>query len=276
MNEQTNEVEELEQAAPTETPSQPVGDDGLTEQDRTGVVEDTAPTEEPAAAAPTPEPAKTTGLDEVAIARILKAAGVGAPAQQQAAEPQMTQEEFNQRFNVFNPTVDLIEAIRAGGEPAVAAMAQLVQGAVKQAVTMGSYQAQLLEQRLQQRYAPIETFHQEQQRAQLKAEFIKLHPELADYEVLGDQVVNEFKAQGRKFANKEEAFVAVKNGVHEILKKIGVTPVAKQQNGTAANGATQPTKPAPRMPTLSGGGQGAGNTTKPKPVGNVSDGLGAW
>jgi len=224
--------------------------------------------------------AATAGLSEEQMVRILKAAGVGQPPQQQQQQDpprQMTQEEFDQRFNVFKPTNEMIEAIRAGGENALAAMAQMAQGINRQATTLMGYQLQLELQKLKQelggQIAPVSQFMQEQQRQALKKEFLDTHPELADYEILGEKIVAEFQAQGKKFSTKEEAFKAVAEGIKQTLTKIGVTPKPRSQNGAAANGSGQQTKSTSRMSTLSGGGQGAGNQTKPPKNDKVSDGF---
>jgi transcriptional regulator with XRE-family HTH domain len=229
---------------------------------------------QPAAAAKT-----ATGLDEEAMVRILKAAGVGQ--QQQAApaptEPQMTQEEFEQKFNVFKPTVEMIEAIRAGGEGAVGALAQIAAGINKQAVTFAGYQMQVKLQEALQQFAPVQQFVREQQMTALKTEFFKSNPDLADYEVLAQKIVAEYQTKGHKFPSKEEAFKTVANDLRNVLKSIGVVPKAKSGNGAAANGTAKQTSTS-RMSTVSTGGQGAGNnggkakSTNP----NVSDGLNAW
>lgn len=279
LNAGTDGLDAFDDAAPSaETPGAetPIEKTPETPAEETPEGGESAPVE-------TPAETPTTGLDEAAMVRILKAANIGQqpPAPQVQNEPQMTQEEFDTKFNVFKPTVELIEAIRTGGDAAVAAMQQVALGINKQATTMMGYQMAVELQKLKQSFAadygPAREYAQQQQMAALKTDFFKTNPDLQDYEVLAEKIVNEYTSKGHKFASKEDAFKVVATDLRNTLKSIGVVPKARTGNGAVASGAVQQ-KPMSRMSTVSTGGQGAGNTgggAKNKNP-NVSDGLDAF
>lgn len=223
-----------------------------------------------------PQAQPTIGLTADQLADAFKKAGIGQPVQQQE-EPQMSEEEFNRRLNVYQPTPQLLKAIREGDE--VAALSELtamVQGITRYAATLSGLAMQQRMAEMDKRYQPALSHAQAQQMKQWKEDFTKQFPDLAPYEALGENVVAALKAEGAKFKTIDEAFGEVSKRMRTVLKQMGIdASKTANQNGSNAGIAAQTQQgQQTRMSTLSGGGQGAGNSTgQAQKSGNRSAGL---
>ena len=220
-----------------------------------------APAEVTPATVTDPAAVQPAGLDAKSLVSALKEAGLFAqqPAEPgQPAQPQMTEQQMRQALNVYEPTAEIVEAIRQGGEPAVAALQQVVQGAVKQAVTLASLVLEKKMAEVDQRYSPAVNMAQEAQMKQQADRFFGKYPKFKGMEPLLMQIRDSMVARKLQFPNEEAAFEAVSQQADSILKMLpggGNTPnTAGQQTQQPAGVKNQ--QPKPNMPTLSGKGTG--------------------
>lgn len=182
--------------------------------------------------------------------------------QQQA--PQMTEQEFNRLFNVYQPTPELWQALR-GDDPATAvqALSTMLQGAVKQAATLAAFHTQQELQRVQEMVQPALSMARERQNEQMKTEFFGQYPDLKGYEPLLLQVRDALLSQGLGNLSKEKAFETVAQRTREILQKIPGLQQGGQAGQTQQAGGRQASTAKRQMPTLSGKGQGTSAGSAP-------------
>lgn len=196
-----------------------------------------------------------------AVAAAVKA---GQPV---APPPTPTQEEFEKMFNVVKPSRDQWAAVRGDNEEqALAALTQLLQGAVKQASTIASYQMATELEELRKQFNPALSYAQEQETIKLKEEFLTAYPDLKGMDPLLYTIRDQFILNKRTFPNKEAAFKAIAETAQGMLKNIPALGGGGQPTGGGAPAAvTAPTTLA--MPTLSGrgvSGAGDGGASNPK------------
>lgn len=254
---------------------------------------ETPPASEPSTAtklwgsAPEKEVATTPTVAAGAPATEAQVAATGAPASQKielteellsrmgeniakaiqpqpAAEkpPTMSQEEFDQMFNIYRPNKEVWAAIRGEDEgAALQALTTMLHGSAKQATTIASHLIQNELAQLKQILQPALAMAEERTQTTLKEEFFKAHPDLKGLEPILVLIRDKMIASGRRFKTKEEAFKAV---AEEAKAQVAAIP-GLRQNGAAAGGAPagQPAGQTARMPSLSGGkGQaGAGDAS---------------
>ena len=194
-----------------------------------------------------------TSLTREDIVGILAEAGLGSqPATHQAAPvPDLTPEQFEKAFNVYNPTEDLVKRL-TDESPAVRikAMTEYRDGVVRQSMTMMEYRIKQYVDTLRANdIAPLSSYVSERQAHEFRSDFYEKFPDLRPYEIIVDKVADRVLASGwtgsrdevmQKFANDSKAVVG------EMLAAGKGAPAGG--NGGAA--------PARRMSTLSGGGQG--------------------
>ncbi len=206
----------------------------------------------PVGTLPTTPPPSALTADEIAAA--FKKAGVGQPQAAPATQStkQYTQEDFDKAFNIFKPTPALRDAILAGGDGALAALAEVAQGVAKQVATLAAYQLQEAREQLEAKFSPALTYAQKEQEKALWAEFTEVNKDLKGFEMIVQKVVADMKTNGWK-GTKEEGFKFIADQSRLIIKAL--PGMAAAQVGAAPGAA-----PTTRMSTLSGGGQGgAGN-----------------
>lgn len=207
---------------------------------------------------------------EAILERVMPAAVAAGKSEEPAAAvataPTYTQEQYDQMFNVYKPTADLLTRMRSE-DPQVAlkALAEMQQGLIKQAMTMAEYRMQQYRDSILKKYgddlAPIQSFVTEQQATSFRNDFFKDYPDLEPYETIVDAVAAKLQGQGwqgkdrkdvmKRFADESQAVVQT------LLAKAG-------GNGAAASGKKVVAFPATdkkRMSTLTGGGQGG--TSRP-------------
>ncbi|MBX7157221.1 MAG: hypothetical protein K1X66_02375 [Verrucomicrobiae bacterium] len=166
----------------------------------------------------------------------------------------LTQEEFDKLFKVYRPDATVIQRILGGGEEAVKALHEIVQGTHGQSLAMSEY---LLNQKLRDTFGQVEPFiqwAQEQQLAAYKSEFFEKYPDLKNHENLLLQIKDSLEKQGYR-GNKEQVFEKLSTKAREILDSV------KKKMGESGNNNTNPTpNNQSRMTPLMGGGRSAAAT----------------
>lgn len=202
----------------------------------------------PAPAQPPPPPQSDWTPERVA--ELLRAA---REPQTPEPPPQMSEEEVGRLLNRAQVTADDAEAIRDGGEGAVAALGRIVQAAVLEARTTAWYQTKMLLQQHQDNLAPVIDHFRKAEQEQLRNQFFTEHKEFTPekHTKLLAAVKASLDAE-RAFVNKSrsEAFKLIADRAKELLTVSGtpLVPVgAAPQNGAP-----------PKMAQLSrGAGHGA-------------------
>ena len=229
-----------------------------------GETEDTDETEDKTVVTP-------TGLTKDDITEILKSAGVGSSSVTSTPVTEIRQppsvEELEKTFNVWKPSAELVAQLRSEKpEDALAALAQIRDGLLRQAMTMAEYRVQqLLKGMRENELSPIQTYVSEQQATSFRNDFFKTNPDLEQYETLIDGVAAKLQAanalQGlsrkdimKKFADDSNIIVK------QLLAKGG-------ESSTPTNGKTTGSSPSRKMSTLTGGGQPTGGRAAAAPKG---------
>lgn len=179
-----------------------------------------------------------------------------APVQQQAPP---TQEEIQRQLNIYNLTEADYDAVFDTEDKAqsIRALNDMLQKAVRQAVTMSNVLVQEQAAKLQQTVQPYMQFADEQRTSVLHQAFYTRHADLQAAQPVVDAVLKQFQQQGVKFNSPEQLFDAVAQNTKAYLLQM-------QQLGQTATPAAQgpvPTQSAPatgkpRMAALPSGGQG--------------------
>lgn len=217
-------------------------------------------TSSPAQSQQTPpqQPVNVLPLDAVEkIAQALR--GQQQPVQQ---EPQMTEQEFNRLFNVFQPTPEILQSLRAEDpQVALGAYNQLVQGVVRQATTLAAFHVAQEVQKMQQMFQPAIKMAEERQMEAQKGRFFEKYPNLKGMEPLLTAIRDKMIANKANYPDEESAFKAVADEAQKVLSQIpGLNgQQAGNNSNPQGNGQAKQTQ-APvqkrQMPTLSGKGQG--------------------
>lgn len=182
-------------------------------------------------------------------------------AQPEPAQRQWTKEELDKAFNVYNPSQEQIDALVAGGEPALKVMMAFRDGMQKQFGTLLQYSIEVAKQELLDQMHPAMTFAQEQAAAQDRENFFSENEDLRQFEKLTQTVFNALKAEGYQANTKEEAFKTLADRTRALIP---------QGNGAGAapSGGARTTNPTQRRPAqLSSGSQagGGGPSASPAP-----------
>lgn len=195
--------------------------------------------------APTPAPQPGIGRED--IAEIVTQAVKAVQPQQQ-----MTQEQIDAALRVYRPTTKTVEKIQQGGEAALEALNEIVQGIYNQATTMAEYRLKMQTEPIMQQIAPLQEQIRQHQLNSLKEEFFARNKDLVGFDPILNAIQQQLTAEGARFATKDEAFKAVGDRARAIIKTLpGV--------GQANNGQSQQTQQNVQphsMSTLTGGGQG--------------------
>jgi hypothetical protein len=204
---------------------------------------------------PTPEPSPPPppqGLTPEAIRESVRA-GV-ADAQPQAPPKQYTPQELNKLFNVWEPSPDLVERVRQGGEDGLRAMVEMRDGMAKQFGTLLQYQTEILKNELMERMSPALSFAQEQAAAKDRDDFFSQNEDLREHEQLTQTVFDSLKAQNYRAKDKAEAYKTLADRTRALL--------GGNRNGAAGapTGTGQRTNPTQtkRPAQLSSGSQAGG------------------
>jgi hypothetical protein len=222
----------------------------------------TQPVTQPAAVQPTTQQtAPVVPLTQEQFQQTLQAVmQQNRPQAQQPAQPQLTEQEFRQKFNIFSVTPETYEGIfgvAPSDQRQVAALDTALQGVARQAVTMARF---LMEQQmgeLRTSISPLQEAHAAQRESQLKQTFFSKHADLKDYEPLVREVTLAMQKEGHQFQSPEQAMEQVAARSRSILQNMKIAPSAAP-SAPAANAGAQ------RMAPLSTGGRSGssvGSTT---------------
>jgi hypothetical protein len=218
-------------------------------------------------------PASQTMTPEQIATLVAQTVKSVAPAPAAAPVRQYTQEEFNRAFNVYDPTDQDVVDVLAGGVQGKAALARIITGAVKQAVTMAALQHQqgiedFKTKEFSPRFDPIFNDFAQRQQEKMRDDFFKEHADLKPHQPLVEAIGARLQSEGFQ-GTKAEAFTAVATQARAILASAGLQP-------TAAGGQGQPAAhaaPTHQMATLSAPTGGAGGA--PATAGTKRPGMAA-
>jgi len=205
---------------------------------------------------PVDTPPTAYTVDQLKELGVLDAEGKPTGKTDEGAPAPLTDEEFNTKMNVFTPSDKHIEALHEGGEQAVAAMGDIVRGAVKEAVTFSRVLANQELNAYKQQLAPYVEMAQQQIFNEEVAEFYTANPNLKGHEQVVDMAYKNTLAAGVKYKSNEEAYKAIAAEANKLITTIrdgGKPPPTQPTNQPPANAPK-------RMPPLSGAGQGASST----------------
>ena len=179
-----------------------------------------------------------------------------APVQQAAAP---SQEEIQKQLNIYNLTEQDYDAVFDTEDKAqsIRALNEVLQKAVRQAVTMSHVLIQEQAARLQQTVQPYMQFADEQRTSVLQQAFYDRHKDLQAAQPVVDAVLKQFQSQGVKFNTHEQLFDAVAQNTKAYLlqmQQLGQTVTPAAQGPVQAQVA--PASGKPRMAALPSGGQG--------------------
>jgi hypothetical protein len=188
----------------------------------------------------------------------------GGQGQQQQQQKQLSQEELDKAFNKFVVTPELYAQIFDAEKPeqSIAALNNLVAGAVKQAVTMAYHVMNDQFQQFDGRLKPYMSFADEQRETMLRNQYFEMFPTHKQLDPIIQQVHQQMKAEGYKASDMKGLFTEVGKRVDAIVNQLktaaGITggdnsgAGGQQQN----NGGQQQASQKPKMSSLNSGGQG--------------------
>ena len=211
---------------------------------------------------PATETPSKGGLTAAELAQALKMAGVGAQPQQQ--QQPLSDEELGKMLKRFNPDESHLNALfseTATQQTRLAALKQIVAGAVTEAVTtsqhlyrhdLGQYQ-----QEFQKNYGSHLAAAQELHTKAQFNDFYESNPGLKKHDKLVKMTLAELGNLPNPPQTREELFSLLAQRSAETVKGVDPTFSLEAPSATPSSGGTPPsTYPAPA--SLSGGGQGAG------------------
>lgn len=186
--------------------------------------------------------------------------------QQQVQQPVVQQqqplpdEEVAKLTNRFTMTEKEFDAIYEAPDKqtAIAAFNHVLQGVVKQAVTMASYLAMDQAQQVTQQVRPYMQFADSQRELMLRQNFYEANPELKGADVIVEAVLGNLTNSGQKFTSHKQLFDAVAKASKDQLVRLGGQG---QRNGNAQPKVKQP------MAAMPNGSQG-GNGSRMAPTGS--------
>lgn len=174
-----------------------------------------------------------------------------APVQQQ--QPQQLSDaevaRLTNRFVIDEAQYDKMFATEDKAQ-SIAAFNEIVQGAVRQAVTMSQYLAQEHVSRVQQQVQPYMQFADSQRELMLRENFFNKYPDLRGADVIIRAVQQDMSSKGVKYNSMEELFDAVAKASQAQLRMLSA-------QGQQVNGTQPRVKPA--MASLPAGAGGGGS-----------------
>lgn len=226
------------------------------------------------------KPVVPQAITEERIAEISAqvAAKYGAPkVTEQAAPqaPQITQEQFNERFGVVSLDAKGYQDIM-GFQPEnpgqVKALNDFGQGLVRQTMRLMTYlqeqNIQRLESKITGQISPVIQSQQAAEVQRLQSDFYTKHPDLKDYEglvvELADKLDRDVKAGRKQFSGTREQKIsqAFEHVASEVRRLARLNAPNGGSQGSPAQQTTQQqttSQPSRRMAPLSQGGQAAGS-----------------
>lgn len=172
------------------------------------------------------------------------------------AEPkQYSPEELDKLFNVWQPTNELMERIRNGGEDGLRAFVELRDGLSKQFGTLLQYQLELARRELVSQMDPALKYVAEAAAKADRDDFFGQNEDLKDHELLTQTVFNALKAEGYQAPDKATAFKTLADRTRALI------PTSSSNgSGHAPSGAARTTNRSTgnRPASLSSGSQAGG------------------
>lgn len=254
------------QAQQTAQPVQP------TQTAQQPVVTPQAPVQPTAQAQTTPPPANPLS-DPRAFAEAVRAAAAGMVPQPTSGQApvQPSDADLRRQLNVFEATEEMYEQIlgvKPDNPARLAALNNVLQGVVRQAVTMANIMAQNHVQTFQQSINPyIETVRSQEVERQ-KTLFFTENKDLAGYDAIVEAEFQLAKAEGRRFPDVASARKYVADRARERLRAINITPGSAAQTSPQST-TTAPRQPSRQMTTTSVGGRAGGSANAGKPANTV-------
>lgn len=197
------------------------------------------------------------------VAEVFQQSRPPAPKEDPFDVSKLSPEQFNQKFNVYTPSADLLRRLRSDDEAeALAAVNELVTGSVKQAVTMAQFHGQAAVNPLAEQVQTLQQHYAQVRESEAAQRFSKQYPDLVPWEpivqAVKERLAREVQSgQRQPFASEEAVFKALAEQTRELVKKIP---------GGSGGTATQP-RSTQRPSTVTTGGQGgtgAGSSTQAK------------
>lgn len=211
--------------------------------------------------------------DPRAFAEAVRAAAAGmVPQQASGQQPvQPSDADLRRQLNVFEATEEMYEQIlgvKPDNPARLAAFNNVLQGVVRQAVTMANIMAQNHVQTFQQSINPyIETVRSQEVDRQ-KSLFFTENKDLTGYDAIVEAEFQLAKAEGRRFPDVATARKYVADRARDRLRAINITPGAAAQTPPQST-TTAPRQPSRQMTTTSVGGRAGGSANTGKPANNV-------
>lgn len=212
-------------------------------------------------------------IDEVR--ELIRATQGGEQGQQglQTQERQYTQEELDKMFDVWQPQMDLVTAIREGDEKAaIQAMTDMRNGLLRQANKMTEYQLEIMRRELLGQVAPAVTFAEQQAANRDREEFFKQNEDLRNHEKLVTTVFNALRAEGVRAKSVAEAYKLLADRTRALLPNNNGNGSGDGQSSAASNNNGTRQKPA-QLSRGSQAGGGGGQSAAPNVFSEIfSDG----
>ena len=177
-----------------------------------------------------------------------------AVQQQQQAPVQLSDEEVARLTNRFVVDEKVYDEMFATEDKAasIAAFNKILQGAVRQAVTMASYLHQDGIEKVHQTVRPYMQFADSQREIALRETFFAKHPDLRGADVVIKAVQDEMTRKGQRFQTVEELFDATAKASKAHLAQL-------QASGQQPKTVQQQPAVKPRMATITNGSGGGGS-----------------
>lgn len=232
---------------------------------------------------PASPPAQQLQLDPAALAQAFKAAGLGQQTPQQQAPP--SPQELAKLLNKFEFTDELFNALRSD-DPATArqAYAKMIEGVVKEAVTVSSHYTGHHVGQLRGQLEPISQQVGQISQRQMFKDFYKANPGLKQYDSVVKTVLTGLAGQeGLEVKSNEDLYKLLAETSESTIKQInpnftlqaantaptqapGASSQQGQYGGAFEPAAVRPANTNPTPTTLAPVGGGA-------PVGTPSGGV---
>jgi hypothetical protein len=174
--------------------------------------------------------------------------------QQQQQQRQYTQEEIDAHFHVWQPSADLVERIRNGGEDALKALVEMRDGMSKQFSRLVELNSGILKEDIGGQFKPALDYVSEAKRAADEAAFFEEHQDLKEHKLLTTTVFNALKAEGFVAKDVKEAYKVLADRTRALLPNGANGSGARQSSGARQTTTTQTRRPA----ALSSGSQAGG------------------
>ena len=155
-------------------------------------------------------------------------------------QKEVSVEEAKRLLNVWEPTKEWL-AKYDNLETRDAAIAEQRDGLIRQADTIMRYRMSEMQQQMEERYAPVVQYMQQQEARAGEWRFTQSFPQLAHEGLrpLLFSVSQNLLSQGVRFRDERELFTAIARGVEAVIKVSNPT-FSLESNGSSGEGAAVP------------------------------------